>query len=303
VSLPPRVRVIERDWLSCNSIVLDDSDHFTVVDSGYASDATDTVGLIRAATGGRPLTRLVNTHCHSDHMGGNAAVREAFGCTVAIPEGEAERIRRWDVADLMLGADQFAPRFAFDCTVAPGDTLRMGGSDWLAIAAPGHDDNALVFHAPETGVLIAGDALWESGFGIVFAALDGDYTAFDRARTTLDAIGVIAPRVVIPGHGKPFGDVTAALERARFKLDGYQQDPVRLARHAAKVLLSFSLMERRAMPLADLPAYVVRVSTLRKLNARFLHMTPDAYAAWLVRDLVQARAIRVEGERIVTTAP
>jgi len=41
---------------------------------------------------GEPLERLINTHCHSDHMGGNARIRAASGCRLSIPVGEAPLI-------------------------------------------------------------------------------------------------------------------------------------------------------------------------------------------------------------------
>jgi hypothetical protein len=96
--------------------------------------------------------------------------------------------------------------------------------------------------------------------------------------------------MVIPGHGRPFGDVKAALERAFKRLESYEQDIGRLARHCAKVMLSFSLLEKRSMPLAGLTDYVSRVPILADLNARYLRMTPAAMAEWLVNDLERAGA-------------
>ena len=53
------------------------------------------------------------------------------------------------------------------------------------------------------------------------------------------------------------------------------------------------------MAVADLPRYCDEVGLLRELNARHLHMTPEALAEWLVADLVRARAIAREGGDIV----
>lgn len=295
--LPDGVRVLERGWLSSNNILLTGRGGAALVDSGYVSQAQQTLALVAHALvahalGGARLDRLVNTHCHSDHMGGNAALQRAHRCRTSIPAGEAPLIERWDEDALLLSyADQRAERFDFDDTFAAGDVLRLGDLDWQVIGAPGHDPHATMLYAPDERVLISGDALWENGFGIIFGALAGDATAFADTRATLEAIARLDVRTVIPGHGRVFTDAGAALERAFARLAGYEQDVGRVARHCAKVMLSFALLERRAMPVAEVEGYVARVPILRDINARHLGMTPRAFAQWLVGDLERAGAL------------
>jgi len=289
MKLPESIQVVERGWLSSNSVVLHARTETVVVDSGYGAQVPQTLALIERALAGRKLARLVNTHCHSDHMGGNAAIQKQFGCRTSIPAGEAALIDDWDEQALILAiADQRAERFRYDDAFRDGDTLQMGGLDWQVIAAPGHDTHAVMFYSPEARVLISGDALWENGFGVVFPQLFGRDIALAETRATLEAIGGLHVDVVIPGHGRPFGDAGAALERALYRLEGYEEDITRLARHCAKVMLSFALLEKRSMPLAELPAYVARVPILAELNSRYLRMTPAAMAEWLVSDLERA---------------
>src|SRR5258708_24360788 len=116
-----------------------------------------------------------------------------------------------------------------------------------------------MFHSPEARALISGDALWENGFGVVFPQLFGRDTALAETRATLEAVGRLRVDVVIPGHGRPFGDAGAALERAFYRLEGYEEDITRLARHFAKVMLSFALLDKRTTPLAQLPPSVPRM--------------------------------------------
>ena len=295
MKLPENIQVIERGWLSANNVVLHERGEAVVVDSGYGTHAAQTVALVERALAGKRLARLVNTHCHSDHMGGNAAIQRKFGCRTSIPEGEAPLIERWDEHALFLAiADQRAERFRFDDTFRDGDALQMGGLEWRVIAAPCHDTHAVMFHCPEARVLISGDALWENGFGVVFPQLFGRDTALAETRATLEAITRLEVDTVIPGHGRPFGGAEAALERAFYRLEGYEEDIARLARHCAKVMLSFSLLEKRSMPLAELPAYVARVPILAEINSRYLGMRPAEMAEWLVNELERAGAARRE---------
>ena len=298
--LPEQIQVFERGWLSSNNVLLRGTDGAALIDSSYLSHAPQTLALVDRALGSERLARLVNTHCHSDHMGGNRALQDAHGCRTTIPVGEAPLIDRWDDRELVLGfADQRAERFRYDDTLAPGDTFRLGDVDWQAIAAPGHDPYALMFFAPEEGILISGDALWEDGFGVVFPALFGELDAFGKARGTLESIAKLGVRTVIPGHGRVFTEVERALERSFYRLDGYEEDVTRHARHCAKVLLVFALLEKRRMAVADFPRYCAEVGLLRELNDRHLHMAPQRLAEWLVAELERARAIAREGGDIV----
>src|SRR6202795_2368230 len=147
MKLPESIQVIERGWLSANNIVLYDGAEAIVVDSGYGAHVPQTLALLERVLAGKKLARLVNTHCHSDHMGGNAAIQAKYGCTTSIPKGEAPLIDDWDEQALILAiADQRAERFHYDDTFSDGDTLQMGGLDWQVIAAPGHDTHAVIFH-------------------------------------------------------------------------------------------------------------------------------------------------------------
>jgi len=293
-ALPPQVHVFVRDWLSSNNIVLKDRDGAVVMDSGYAQHVPLTLALLASRRGldGAPLAKLVNTHCHSDHMGGNAAIARAYGCPIAIPASEAPLIEAWDTKTLLLDyADQYADRFVVDETLDAGATYVWGDLEWQALAAPGHDMAALVFYNPEHRILISGDALWRNGYGFVMPP-EIDPTAMPATRATLEMLSALDVRVVIPGHGDPFTDVKPALERSFKRFATFEADSERMARHALKVLLTFALLARRQMRLADLPAYVDRVPIYRDFNARFFRLAPAELAATLVGDLERVGAVR-----------
>jgi len=99
---------------------------------------------------------------------------------------------------------------------------------------------------------------------------------------------------VIPGHGEVFTDVAPALARAFARTAAFEADDARVARHALKVLLTFQLLDRQRMPLADLPGYLERVGMFRDLNAACLRLAPEPLAELLVRELLRAGAVSVQ---------
>ena len=290
-TLPPQVRVIVRDWLNSNHILLKGRDRTVLVDSGYGRDATITLAKVSAEFAGTPLDWLVNTHCHSDHMGGNAAVRRAHGCRLSIPVGEAPLIDAWDEQTLWLSyADQRCERFAFDDTIAPGDVLDWGDLAWRAIAAPGHDMGALMFHCEEVRLLITGDALWENGFGVVLPG-PGRKERLAAARSTLESIAGLDVGTVIPGHGAPFSNVAEALERSLRRLEAFERDELRMARHVLKVMFVFSLLDRQRLPLGRIPEYLATVPLYADFNARYFQLSEVALAELIVGELERAGAV------------
>lgn len=296
VRLPDSVQVLERGWLSSNNIVFFEGQTAAVVDSGYVSHAAQTIALVERVLDGRRLTRLINTHSHSDHIGGNAALQASFHCHITVPQGIAATIADWDEAALLLSPlGQRAARFMHDATYADGDEFCLGELNWRAIAVPGHDMDALALYNPEQRLLISGDALWEDGFGVIFAELLGNPDGLKCARETLEMLGRLPIDAVIPGHGAPFGQVDAALERAFRRLAAFEQSIERLARHALKVMLAFFMLEKRQMSRDALPEFLAGLSFVQNVNARYLGYDNEALADWLVQDLSRAGALRDEG--------
>lgn len=301
LAFPSGVQVLVRDWLSANHVLLHGGEGPVLVDTGYVRHAPFTLALLRSANvlGAQPLRKVVNTHCHSDHMGGNAALARAYGCPVAVPEGEAAMIEAWDERSLLLDyADQSAERFRVDEILRAGERHRWGDLDWEAIAAPGHDMGALCFFNERHGLLISGDALWSNGFGFVMPP-QIDPEALPATRATLDRLAALPIRIVVPGHGDPFDDVGGALARAYRRVESFESDPVRLVRHALRVVLMFKLLDSQGLASDALPDYVQRVGLYRDFNERFLRMTPQALATMLAEDLLRAGAVRHERGMLV----
>ena len=294
------IQVLERGWLSSNNILIADEDGAALIDSGYVSPAEQTEALVRRALDGRRLTRLMNPHLHADHCGGNAGLQRAHGCEVWIPPGQWSAVLRWDTEALTYApTGQRCERFVPDHTLVPGSSIELGGRPWSVIGAPGHDPHSVILFDPRDGVLISADALWENGFGIVFPELEG-VSAFADAATVFDLIESLGASVAIPGHGRPFVDVDLALTRARHRLDGFVADPARHARHAAKVLIKFRLLETREEPEKRILAWAGSLGYLRLIHQRyFAGHDRQSWLTEIVDAMCSTGALRREGSNLL----
>ncbi len=297
--LPPTVQVLERGWLSSNSVMFIDGDETAVVDTGYHAHAAQTLQLIDRVRGGRPLTRIINTHLHSDHAGGNAQLRTAHAATVAIPPGQAAAVANWDTDALTYApTGQFCPRFSYDQLLHPGDMVRLGGLDWEVLAAPGHDPHMVMLFNDDERLLVSADALWEDGFGAIFPEIEGE-SGFAEQHAALQLIERRRPRAVIPGHGPPFTEINAALDRAYARLEALRASPERNARHVLKVLTKFWLMQVRETSRQAVYLHFDRARYFHVIHRRyFADRTFATMIDRILQGLAAAGAVAIESERI-----
>lgn len=305
--LPPNIAFIERDWLSANHVMFRDADQgtsATLIDSGYGkfNDVTiEKVDAVLSGWGDASLDRIINTHIHSDHIGGNAELQRLHaGCSITVPVDEQPALVNWDAPEQMLSyADQEAERFAWDDVIEPGQTVQLGGESWQAIATPGHDMGSLVFYSPKLRILISADALWENSSGFVVPqAIDPKPLAAQRA--TFTRLAELDVALVIPGHGPMFTDYSGALKRASEKLELFATDDMRIAKNVVKTMFIYSVMWRDGMLLCDVTAYLDRVGVHRDYNATFFKCSNEAFAAWMIAETTGNGKLRVAGERLIS---
>ena len=305
--LPPGIEVFERGWLSANNIFHFGSEEFSdvsLVDSGYCAHENLTIDLVRNALNKNSLSRLdkvVNTHLHSDHCGGNSALSKVFDCEILIPVAEEKAVSNWN-EDLLSyqNLGQECPRFTHDGLLIPGREILLGRYVWQIMAAPGHDHHSVMLYQPDHRILISADALWEEGFGVIFPELWGD-PGFEEVAQTLDLIEALPVSLVIPGHGKPFLDAAKSIATARSRLDYLASDPDRNARHGAKVLLKYKLLEWRIKGLDEVNHWIASTPAL-KSAAKQLNMDLEDFIKWLPQALVKSGAAKLEDQKLIDLA-
>lgn len=208
--LPPWLLWSERPFPDTNLLLLPGR-HPAMIDSGLVGHADQTAERASAQLGQVEL--VVNTHWHSDHVGGNARMQSAgAGIEGSLPDSET--VNRRDpgccVAEYL---DQPVAAHTVDQALSDNDTLHLGDTEWEVIATPGHTQGHLCLWQPEDRILAVGDALLDYDVGWVNIALDGPRAAA-TALASLQRLPDLGPALVLPAHGPLPAHPDAALQAA-----------------------------------------------------------------------------------------
>ncbi|CAM3509125.1 MBL fold metallo-hydrolase [Nocardioides zeicaulis] len=269
-----------------------------LIDSGYRSHATATVDWVARRT--RDLELVVNTHWHSDHVGGNALLQHR-GAGIAASVVDAEALNG-DAPDCCLSKylDQPVDPYVVDQPLADGDIIRLGNADWQVVATPGHTPGHLAFWQPEERVLAVGDLLSTYDVGWVNLALDGPAVAA-TALESLQRVTDLQPRTLLPAHGALPRDSAAALDAALRRAQRLVDDPTGAVWYGARRIFAFALMIRHGIATSQVEDYLVARDWVLDA-ARLLELEPVELARELVASMTASGAVAVSDGQLRATA-
>ncbi len=239
----------------------DDGDGCTLVDCGFGDSVTRELWQRHFATtlAGKPIRRIVATHCHPDHLGNAAWLAGRFGAPVAMTHAEfltahaiagehsghavaatIELFRRHGMTSEHMTA--FAARGnryrrgvpelpqTFD-RLLDGDLVVAGGASWRILEGHGHSPEHASLHSSEGALLISGDMLLPKiSTNVAVWAVDPDGNPLARFLDSLASFESLPPdTLVLPSHGLPFRGIAVRVAQLRAHHDA------RLAELAAAV--------------------------------------------------------------------
>jgi hydroxyacylglutathione hydrolase len=108
--------------------------------------------------------KLINTHCHLDHVFGNAFVKAQYDIPFEIHQGELPVLLSFEEVSKKYGMP-CEPSPAPDAFIEDSDIIRFGNSSLKAILTPGHSPASLSFYSEEDRFVIAGDVLFLNSIG------------------------------------------------------------------------------------------------------------------------------------------
>ncbi len=243
-------------WI--NPWLLEDGEGWTVVDTGLAlEDSRNHWRAIFAATlNGKPVTRVICTHMHPDHIGLAGWICRKFAAPLWMSrleyvvarvlladtgrEAPEEGVRfyrgaGWDEA----GLERYKQRFGgFGMAVSrmpdayrrlsDGDAIEIGGRVWRVVAGNGHSPEHACLWQQETKLFISGDQ--------VLPRISSNVSVFPTEPTadplrdwlgSCEKLRAAVPNevLVLPSHNEPFHGLH---ERLGALIDGHERSLVRL---------------------------------------------------------------------------
>ncbi len=230
-----------------NLWLLEDGSGWTVVDTGVGLDETRTLweSVFETHLAGRPVTRVVLTHFHPDHMGNVDWLTQRWPSDLWCTEAEwrcahfvwesrgemelearLEHYRRHGASENALA--QLRRRGNHYPTLVPtvvpefrrlrdGDALMIGARRWEVIAVQGHSPAHVCLWSAEAGVLISGDQVLPKITTNVSVGPENPFP--NPLRLYLDSLDRFRPMardtLVLPSHGLPFRGLHERLAQLR----------------------------------------------------------------------------------------
>ncbi|MEM9024960.1 MAG: MBL fold metallo-hydrolase [Bacteroidota bacterium] len=172
-----------------------------IIDPGCYTPEEEAQLAAYIADHGLKPERLLNTHCHIDHVFGNRFVADRYGLSLEIPPEELPMLQAVpaisQVYQIPLRSESPEPQLSLH----EGDTVRFGQSELKILFVPGHSPGHVAFYQPEDRFVVAGDVLFYGSIGRTDLP-GGDYdTLINSIRKQLLPLGDDV--VVYPGHGEP----------------------------------------------------------------------------------------------------
>jgi len=190
-------------------LVYDDTGECIIFDPGcYNEEERRMLHAKIEALDLRPV-RLINTHCHLDHIFGNRFVTERYHLPLEVHRGELPVLEAADQAAAMFGIALPEPSPAPERFIEAGEEIHFGATTLRALFTPGHSPASLSFFSEADRLLIAGDVLFYGSIGRTDLP-GGDFnTLLDSIKQVIFPLGDDV--TVYPGHGP---ETTVGYERA-----------------------------------------------------------------------------------------
>ncbi|MEJ8816755.1 MBL fold metallo-hydrolase [Lacibacter sp. H407] len=179
-------------------VLYNDKGNAFIIDPGcYFEEERDTLAQFLQQNKLQPV-KLLNTHCHLDHVFGNKWIYETYGLELHLHTTEQQVLAFAPTSGLMwnLPFDNYNGPFHF---LNAGDELLLDGDQLTVLFAPGHSPGHVCFYCKVQGFVIGGDVLFRESIGRTDLPGGNHETLLNSIRTQLFTLP--DETIVYSGHG------------------------------------------------------------------------------------------------------
>ena len=180
-------------------VMWDETGECAIFDPGcYTHEERDALRQFIEAKNLRPV-RLINTHCHLDHVFGNPFVVKTWGLGLEIHEGELPVLASFEKVCQMYGVPFQDPQPMPTNFIESGETLTFGNTKLQVLFTPGHSPASLSFYCEAEKFVLSGDVLFYESIGRTDLPGGNFDTLIQSIRTQI--LTLPDETVVLSGHG------------------------------------------------------------------------------------------------------
>lgn len=193
-------------------LVYDESLECLIIDPGcYTAEERQQLSNFIRDKQLKPV-RLINTHCHIDHVFGNRYVAEQYGLELEIHEGELPVLEAVATVAQMYGIPnvQQSPDPSPERYLQEGSLIEFGSSKLKILLTPGHSPASVSFYCAASSFVLGGDVLFQGSIGRTDLP-GGDYNTLMQS-IDRELMSLPDETIVYSGHGST---TTIGAERQR----------------------------------------------------------------------------------------
>jgi hydroxyacylglutathione hydrolase len=179
-------------------LVADETGKCIIIDPGCEDRREKEILKSELIRSGLNPVKLINTHCHIDHILGNAFIKTTFSIPLIIHKLELPLLNSADQQRIIFGLDPDDSAVP-DLFVEEGDLIKFGNSEFEVLHIPGHSPGSIVLVNRPEKIAIVGDVLFQGSIGRSDLP-GGDYNKL--IENIKGKLLILDPDTVIyPGHG------------------------------------------------------------------------------------------------------
>ncbi|AKQ44390.1 metallo-beta-lactamase [Rufibacter radiotolerans] len=179
-------------------VLYDDTKECVVIDPGCSNKTEQQELQDFIKTNELKVVRLLNTHCHIDHVLGNKFVADTYGVPLEIHEDDLPVLRSVPTYSVAYGFPQYQEILP-EKFLKEGEDVAFGNTRLQVLLTPGHAPGHVVFYHAESQNVVGGDVLFQRSIGRTDLP-GGDYDTLIQSIKT--KLFILPDEVTVhPGHG------------------------------------------------------------------------------------------------------
>lgn len=145
-------------------VVCDKQKKGAIIDPGCYEAREQQILIDFIESEGITIEKIINTHCHIDHVLGNTWAKNTYMVPLLVGKKEAEMLKAVESYAPNYGFQHYAPAEPDEFLEESG-TLNIGEESLDILFVPGHSPGHLAFYSKKHGFVIGGDVLFERSIG------------------------------------------------------------------------------------------------------------------------------------------